>query len=106
MRQKTDEDVKKSLKSALYSPVKIEAPSLEISKYESSVKNRHCRICNTTFRFVKYFLDHELHSLRSKEVPIINLKALCCNVCNKGFVTIDLYRKHMAALNNIRVPLI
>ncbi|GAA5810152.1 hypothetical protein MFLAVUS_003571 [Mucor flavus] len=29
-----NEDTKESLKCALYSPVKIEAPSLEISKYE------------------------------------------------------------------------
>ena len=35
IKQET-EDTKESLKWALYSSVKIEAPSLEISKYESS----------------------------------------------------------------------
>ncbi|GAA5804039.1 hypothetical protein HPULCUR_009525 [Helicostylum pulchrum] len=73
---------------------------------ENYVKNRHCSICNLTFKFVKSFLDHELHSHKTREIPIINLKTLCCNVCNKGFVTTYLYRIHMATLNNIRIPLI
>ncbi|KAI9271064.1 hypothetical protein EDC94DRAFT_645248 [Helicostylum pulchrum] len=103
IKQET-EDTKESLKCALYSPVKIEAPSLEISEYESSVKNKHCSICNITFRFVRTFLDHELHSHKTKEIPIINLKNLCCNVCNKVFGTTTPYRRHMAEQNNIRVP--
>ncbi|KAI9271084.1 hypothetical protein EDC94DRAFT_645264 [Helicostylum pulchrum] len=105
IKQET-EDTKESLKCALYSPAKIEAPSLEISEYESSVKNKHCSICNITFRFVRTFLDHELHSHKTKEIPIIDLKNLYCNVCNKKFVTTSLYRRHMAKLNNMRVPLI
>ncbi|KAI9253128.1 hypothetical protein EDC94DRAFT_270895 [Helicostylum pulchrum] len=103
-----NEDTKESLKCALYSPVKLEAPSLEINKYESplstGVKKRHCSICNITFRFVKYFLGHELHSHKTKEIPIINLETLCCSVCDKVFSTVELYRRHMADLNNIRVP--
>ncbi|KAI9268429.1 hypothetical protein EDC94DRAFT_401646 [Helicostylum pulchrum] len=100
------EDGKESLRCALYSPVKIEAPSLEISKYESIFKNKHCSICTITFKSVKYFLDHELHFHKTKETPIIDLKTLCCNVCNKVFLTAALYRRHMADLNNIHIPLI
>ncbi|KAI9265707.1 hypothetical protein EDC94DRAFT_668609 [Helicostylum pulchrum] len=109
IKQET-EDTKESLKCALYSPVKTEAPSLEISKYESTlstgVKTRHCSICNITFKYVKGFLDHELHSHKTKETPIIDLKNLCCNVCNRRYIDAQSYRKHIADLSNIRVPLV
>ncbi|KAI8067287.1 hypothetical protein BDF21DRAFT_477400 [Thamnidium elegans] len=52
------------------------------------------------------FLDHELHSHKTKEIPIIDLKTLCCNICNRSYAAAYAYRKHMAVLNNIHVPLI
>ncbi|KAI8070179.1 hypothetical protein BDF21DRAFT_425148 [Thamnidium elegans] len=72
--------------------------------YESSNKNKHCRMCNITFKRLKSFLDHELHFHKTKKTPIIDLETYYCNVCNKRFSTSALYRKHMANLNNIRIP--
>ncbi|KAI9257769.1 hypothetical protein EDC94DRAFT_649851 [Helicostylum pulchrum] len=126
MRQKTDEDVKsnasvqdmqidrprtrayikqenegtkESLKCALYSSVKIESPSIEISKYESSVKNKHCNICNSTFRLEKSFLSHELQFHNAKETPVIGLKTLR----DTQFASTTSHRSRMADINNIHI---
>ncbi|KAI9269513.1 hypothetical protein EDC94DRAFT_581654 [Helicostylum pulchrum] len=104
IKQET-EDSKEYLKSALYQPVKIKSRSLDISKYKT-IGNKHCSICNINFRFVNYFLDHELHSHKTKEAPIIDLKIFCCNICNRLFKNTVSYCEHMAGLNNIHVPYI
>lgn len=112
IKQETD-DSKESLKCVLYSPVRMESSSLEITKQESSkclkeslyremerkhilyyliltryacialltgIKNRHYSICNITFRSKKSFLDHELHSHKTKKTPIIDFRTFCCNI--------------------------
>ncbi|KAI9245007.1 hypothetical protein EDC94DRAFT_688227 [Helicostylum pulchrum] len=108
IKQET-EDSKESLKCALYSPVKIEPPPLEIIKYENTLStgiiNRQCSICNITFLKRELYLDHELHSHKTKDTPIIGLKTFCCNICNKSYKIIDVYRNHMANLNNVCIPL-
>ncbi|KAI8091555.1 hypothetical protein BDF21DRAFT_459243 [Thamnidium elegans] len=109
IKQETN-DSKESLRCALYSPVKIESPSLEISNYESDLskaaESKHCSICNINFWTRGLYLAHELHSHKTKETPIIGLKNLCCNICNKSYKCATFYRRHMANLNNTHVPLI
>ncbi|KAI8067261.1 hypothetical protein BDF21DRAFT_496182 [Thamnidium elegans] len=113
--QETDGS-KESLKCVLYTPEKAESSLSEITKNENgdstdslksfyeSVQNRHCSICNTTFRYVTSFLDHELHCYKSKKIPIVDLENLCCNICNKTFKCRTKYRIHMANLNGIYIP--
>ncbi|KAI8067260.1 hypothetical protein BDF21DRAFT_426176 [Thamnidium elegans] len=115
IKQEPD-DSKESLKCALYSPVKIDTPSLETDECESSsstetlrslpkgVKNRHCSICNIDFWSRVGYLDHELHSHKTKETPVIDLVTLRCNICNKMYTSSWMYRLHMASRNNIHVP--
>ncbi|KAI8076122.1 hypothetical protein BDF21DRAFT_474189 [Thamnidium elegans] len=102
------EESKETSKCALYSSVKIESPSSEISEYDSNLstdtKNRHCSICNINFRFRELYLDHELHSHKTKDTPIIDLKTRCCNICSRRFRTFKLYRKHMTNQCNIHIP--
>ncbi|KAI8088490.1 hypothetical protein BDF21DRAFT_491499, partial [Thamnidium elegans] len=110
IKQETEEDSKVYLECALYSPVKIESSSSEISKYDSTsskgVKNRRCSICDITFHNRRLYLDHELHSHKTKETPIIDLETFCCNICNKRYSSGFKYRRHMAKQNNIHIPLI
>ncbi|KAI9264016.1 hypothetical protein EDC94DRAFT_78216 [Helicostylum pulchrum] len=116
VKQET-EDSKEALNRALYFPVKTESPSLEISQYESSIptkilrssskgiKNRRCSICNITFSRRDHYPDYELHSHKTKETPVIDLKPLCCNICDRSFTIRSLYCQHMANLNNVHIPL-
>ncbi|KAI9264707.1 hypothetical protein EDC94DRAFT_693426 [Helicostylum pulchrum] len=80
-RQKTrayikqeNENTKESLKCALYLPVKIESPSLEIS-------------------------NHELQFHNAKETPVIGLKTLR----DTRFASTTSHRSRMADINNIHI---
>lgn len=64
----------------------------------------YCSICDITFRNEKLYLGHELHSHKTKEITVIDLKNLCCDICNKRYTTPYAYRRHMADRNNIDVP--
>ncbi|KAI9257734.1 hypothetical protein EDC94DRAFT_649824 [Helicostylum pulchrum] len=94
-----NEDTKESLKCVLYSSVKIESPSIEISKYESSIKNKHCNICNITFRLEKSFFSHVLQFHNAKETSFIGLKTLR----DTRFTSTTSHRNRMADINNIHI---
>lgn len=70
----------------------------------TSIRSRHCSICNISFNNRKLYLDHDLHFHKTKETLIVNLKTLCCNICNKIYSCKFAYRRHMVNMDNTQVP--
>ncbi|KAI9267306.1 hypothetical protein EDC94DRAFT_23696 [Helicostylum pulchrum] len=70
------------------------------------IRNRHCSICNIAFMERYIYLDHELHSHKTKGTPVIDLYTLRCDICKKRYISPQRYRQHMADLNNIQIPII
>lgn len=68
-------------------------------------KHTPCSICNITFSRKEFYLEHELHSHKTKETPVIDFKNLYCNICDKSFTSRSKYRLYVVNLNNVQIPL-
>lgn len=65
----------------------------------TDTRNRHSSICDITFRNEKLYLGHKLHSHKTKEIAVIDLKNLSCDICDNSYTTPYAYQRHMADRN-------
>ncbi|GAA5814890.1 hypothetical protein MFLAVUS_008393 [Mucor flavus] len=99
IKQET-EDTKESLKCALYSPVKIEAPSLDINKYESS--NHMANLNNICIPITRTKPKRDLSKTPDANDP--NNYCMACNFTYKGRSN---YYKHLINMHHmlhLRLP--
>ncbi|KAI9267719.1 hypothetical protein EDC94DRAFT_688703 [Helicostylum pulchrum] len=60
--------------------------------YYQVPKKKYCSICDIKFWNARLYLDHELHSHKTKETPIVDVKNLLCNICNRVSKTIQSFQ--------------
>ncbi|GAA5804758.1 hypothetical protein HPULCUR_010265 [Helicostylum pulchrum] len=123
-----NEDTKESLKCALYSPVKLEAPSLEINKYESfklhkmilpnvysepdnfDSKSLYCK--SLTYYRTHLFKYHRIKSgptesstrVNRNGLPVIDEINNHCTACDRTYANRITYKSHLYGIHGITLP--